>query len=145
MFLAVAFARIYFIALNVMQRVGCVLVVVAVLFLLAQVVVRRSASIPKNIDLSARARLLRIELERQRDFFSGTWLWSRLIFMLPGYTLLCVGGAVAHPATTHEQAILLALFLTLLIVAVPRSLRMAKKYACQIAELDAAHGESVEQ
>jgi hypothetical protein len=140
--LMLAFGRFFFMTPTPMQRAGCVLMVVAALFLLVQVVAWRSASIPKNIDLPTHARRFRIELERQRDFFSGPWLWSRLILMLPGYVLLCVGGAEALPATLYQQTILLAIYVAALIIAIPRSLGMARKYARQIAELDTAYRES---
>ena len=136
LYLVWAFTRMLLHMSSPLQRAGCVLVVVAVLFFLIQVIIGRGISIPRDIDLSERARLYRIELERQRNFFSGAWLWSRVVVMLPGYVMLCVGGAIAHPETVFRQTTLLAVFVALLIVAVQRSHKMATNFARQISELD---------
>jgi len=74
---------------------------------------------------------------RQRDFHRGRSFWSRLVVIMPGYILLCVGGMAAHPSTARRQTIIqLALFFFFALLAIPNNRRFAKRYAHQLRELE---------
>ena len=73
---------------------------------------------------------------RERDFHRGRSFWLRLVVMLPGFKLLCLGGMAAYPTTAHRQTIQLALFFFFALLAIPNNLRFAKRYAHQLQELE---------
>jgi thiosulfate reductase cytochrome b subunit len=115
---------------------GYALIVAAMLYMLLQLFAGRPRRIPANADLNARIALFRCELGREHDFHGGYWFWSRLVIMTPGFILLCVGGMIAHPSTTHSQVILLALFLVFSALSIPNNLIRARSYARQPHGLD---------
>jgi len=132
----VAFGWFVFIVPNTMQRLGCCLTVAAMLYMTYQLVARRTREAPSETDPSVCAISYRAELERQRDFHRGWWFWSRLLIMLPGMLLFCLGGAIAQPETIQVYLAIVACFIALAIAAIPLNLRLARKYQRQINELD---------
>ena len=79
----------------------------------------------------------RTELERQRDFHRGRWFWSRLLILLPGPLVFCVGFAQAHPEIALVIWLEFAAILILAAIAVPLNLGLARKYQRRIDALDA--------
>lgn len=94
---------------NPIQRMGCYLLVGAMLYMLIQLLARRGA-LSLGGELPADPDAYRSELERQRDFHRDGWLWSRAIAMTPGLPLICLGGAIAHPASAHRLGVMAAYF-----------------------------------
>jgi hypothetical protein len=134
--MALFFGRFFTHAANALQQTGCVLLVIAMLYLLFQLVTGRPRQIALNAELPAQANLFRSELQRERNFHRGRSFWSRLAIMIPGPILLSVGGMIADPSTTRGQAIQLAFFFFFSLLAIPNNLRFAKRYAHQIKALD---------
>jgi hypothetical protein len=133
----VGFLRFFFVYHNTLQRIGSGLVVTATLYLAYQVYQRRNRDLPTETRPSARKDFYLAELARQRDFHRGIWFWSRLLVIVPGYLLFCVGFAMAHPERAPEVAAIVGCFIVLSIVAVPLNLRLSRKYQRQMDELDA--------
>jgi hypothetical protein len=121
-----------------MQRSGYALTVVAMLFWAYQLFSRRPRAVPK--ELSACVVSYRSELERQRDFFRGSWLWARLVVVIPGIALFCYGGIIADPANKSVHLKVAATFVVLLLVAIPNSLRMSRSFQRQLDELQTVQG-----
>jgi hypothetical protein len=120
---------------NVQQRISTV---AATLYMAHQLYERRDGKLPSETCFSACTDFYRAELERQRDFHRGIWLWSRLVIIFPSYMLFSIGFAMAHPELGRGFATAIAACLFVLgIVAVPLNLRMSRKYQRQIDELDA--------
>jgi hypothetical protein len=132
-----AFGWFSFHASTQLQRVGCYCIMAAMLYLAYQLFAGRSRAAPLEVNLSDSAIYYRAELERQRDFFRGSSLWSRMVFLIPGPILLGVGAVIAYPDRIRTNATILVMFIGLCIVGIPRSLRESRKYQRQIAELDA--------
>jgi len=130
------FGRFFFYAPNTLQQMGSALLVVALLYMLFQLVTGRPRDIAPNANLSVQTSLYRAELMRERDFHRGRSFWLRLVVMLPGFMLLCLGGMAAYPSTAHRQTIQLALFFFFALLAIPNNLRFAKRYAHQLQELE---------
>lgn len=137
MFESVAFGCILFLVPSPIQKLGSLLTVAAMLYMTYQLMARRVREVPTETDSTDRAIFYRKELERQRDFHRGWWLWSRLAIMLPGLIVFCAGGAVAEPKYLEGYAIIAAFFVGVCAVAVPANLRLARKYQGQLNELDA--------
>ena len=109
---------------------------VAILYLVYQLHERRNRKLPSESQPSDCTAFYRTELERQRDFHRGTWFWSRLIILVPGYILFLIGFATAHPELKPELAVIGVCFMALCIAAIPLNLRLSRKYQRQIDELD---------
>jgi hypothetical protein len=102
-----------------------------------RVYARRPDNLPLESGSSAYTDSYRVELERQRDFHRGIWLWSRLVIMFPSYMLFYLGFAMAHPEVGRGFAAVIAACLIVLgIAAVPLNLRLSRKYQRQMDELD---------
>jgi len=134
--LALAFGRFLFYAPNTLLQTGSAILVLALVYMLFQLITSRPRPIAPNADLSAQAALYRSELMRERDFHRGLFFWSRLAAMAPGFVLFCAGGMAADPSTVHDQITTLALFFLLLLLAIPNNLRFATRYRNQLQELD---------
>jgi hypothetical protein len=133
----VYFASFIFVP-NTLQRIGCCLAIPATLYLAYQLYAPRPGDLPLESGLSACTDSYRAELERQRDFHRGTWLWSRLAIIFPSYMLFYIGFLTAHPEFGKGFAAACVTCLIILgIVAVPGNLRLSRKYQRQIDELDA--------
>jgi hypothetical protein len=127
---------------NPTQRLGCYLLVGAMLYMLLQLFARRGALSAKG-DVPASANAYRLELERQLDFHSGGWLWSRIILMVPGFLLFCLGGAIAHPSLTRPYGMIAVIFVLLFGLAVPENRRLARRYQSRLDDLDAVEKNEV--
>jgi hypothetical protein len=76
------------------------------------------------------------ELERQREFHGGLWLWSRLAIVMPSAVVLLIGPAIGHPERIHQIRLNAATLAVLMLLAVVRHLRLARKYQREIDTLD---------
>jgi hypothetical protein len=124
-----------------LARVGSVLTAVGVGTIVFQVranqmseqaAVRRASQMGET----ASVEFYRADLERQRDFHRGRWLWPRLLLLAPGPQILFVGFARAHPevaATIRLEALAAAI---LLLAAVPVNLWLAHGYQRQLDQLN---------
>lgn len=135
--LIVGFGSFAFIFPNTLMRVGSGLTVAAALYMAYQLYERRNRKPPSETRPSACTAFYRTELERQRDFHRGSWFWSRLIIMIPGYMLFLIGVAIASPESARFMAIIGVFFLGGCALAIPLNLRLSRKYQRQIDELDA--------
>jgi hypothetical protein len=117
-------------------RTGCILTIGAMLYMGYQLLARRS-TLSSSEESPATPDTYRSELELQRDFHSGAWLWSRVLLMVPGFLLLCIGMAITHPGNILGTAGTAAMLLTLCVLAIPLNLRIARKYQRRIDDLDA--------
>ena len=140
--LIACFGWFIFILPNPLARIGSGLTVSAMLYLAYQLHARRDQKVPTDIQPSDCTAFYRAELERQRDFHRGSWFWSRLIIMIPGYMLFLVGIAMADPGSVRVVLAIGAFFLGVCVLAVPLNLRLSRKYQRQIDELDALLRES---
>jgi FtsH-binding integral membrane protein len=130
---------------NLIQRIGSALTILGAGYLAYQLVLIRKR--PKGggaqeTEPAACVKFYRAELERQRDFHRGLWFWSRLVILAPGFLVFCIGFAVAHPELAPFIRVEAAVFVLLLIVAVPLNLGRARKYQREIDALDAAERQS---
>ena len=135
--IAVAFGSFVFTSRNAVQRNGAGLTVTSGLYLAYQLYRRRGLELSSGIHSSVCTTFYRAELERQRDFHRGMWFWSRLLVMIPGPLLYCMGSAMAYPALALGWTANAICFIVLGIAAVPLNLRLSRKYQRQIDELDA--------
>jgi hypothetical protein len=133
----VAFGSFIFIFPNTLQRVGSGLTVAAALYMAYQLYVGRNGKLPSESRSSARTDFYRAELERQRNFHRGFWLWSRLIIMVPGYLLFLIGFVIAHPDAARFMAAPGGVFIVLCIIGVPANLKLSRKYQRRIDEVHA--------
>jgi hypothetical protein len=122
---------------NTPQKVGSGIIVGGSLYMAYQLYRRRGGAFPPDPGSPAFADSYRAELERQRDFHRGVWLWSRVVFLFPGLLLLCIGFAIGDPRHGRYWATMAASFVIMSIAAVPLNLRLSRKYQRQIDELDA--------
>ncbi len=123
------------------QRIGACLVVASVLYMTLQLLARRGR-LSLRWGTLASMEAYRNELERQRDFHRGIWLWSRVVAMVPGYLLFCIAGAIVHPVIARQMAGIVLVYLILGVLAVPLNLRRARGYQRRIDELDALESEA---
>ena len=120
---------------NTLQRTGCALLTIAMLYMLFQLVRARPHSsliVPTPI---AQAAHFGSELERERSFHSGFAFWSLIISLIPGFILLALGRMMANPAAKTGDAILLMLFLVFAALAIPNNQRFATRYAAELQAL----------
>jgi hypothetical protein len=137
LFLVVVCARLLFKAGNLIEGIGAALLVIGAGYVGYQLLLirKKSAGVIRENEPLASAMFYRIELERQRDFHSGLWLWSRVVMVVPGAVVLLIGGAIEHPERIHP--IRLAASVAFLVLVVTRQLRLARKYQREIDALDA--------
>ena len=133
--LMASFTVFFFKFPNGLQRIGCVLTVAGVGYLILQLRMRRSSATPDPGETDC-VRFYRAELERQRDFHRGKWFWSRLLIFVPGPIVFMAGFAQAYPKLSSGIRLELAAFLILGVIGVPLNLRLARKYQRRIDALD---------
>jgi uncharacterized membrane protein YjjP (DUF1212 family) len=136
----VCFAYFFFRFPHPVERIGALLTVLGMGYLIYQVLLnqaqRQDFLVEAGRTSHASLEFLRAELERQRDFHRGIWFWSRLVILLPGPLVFLVGLEMARPQLagyTHRMAATLVLLAGL---AIPLNLRMARRYQKQIEALN---------
>jgi hypothetical protein len=130
------FSFTFFAFPNVPQRIGSALIVLAAVYVIIQVRMRRGTDIPAA-GTTKSVQFLRLEFERQRDFHQGIWFWSRSMILLVGLVIFFVGFAAAYPAWALFIWLELAAALFLAGLAVPLNLRSARRYQRKIDALNA--------
>jgi uncharacterized membrane protein YjjP (DUF1212 family) len=137
LFVAVLFAGLLFKAGNLMEGIGAALVVIGTGYVGYQLLLirKKPASVLWENEPLASAMFYRIELERERDFHRGLWLWSRIVVVVPGALVFLIGRIIEHPEGIHP--IRLAASGVFLVLIVARNLRLARKYQREIDALDA--------
>src|SRR5579864_1295746 len=86
----------FFLFPNWLQRIGSVLTILGAGYTIVQLKMRPARAIP-DVGKTDCTEFYRAELGRQRDFHRGKWFWSRLVIVLPGPFVFCVGFAQAFP------------------------------------------------
>ena len=135
LFMVVICARLLFKAGNLIEGIGAALLIIGAGYVGYQLLLIRKqpASVVRENEPLASALFYRTELERQRDFHRGLWLWSRVAIVIPGAVVLLIGVAIEHPERMHR---LIAAGFVLAVLQVARHLRLARKYQREIDALD---------
>jgi hypothetical protein len=90
------------------RRTGCYILIAAILYTVYQVIARRGRRMPPNADLTAQTAHYRSQLLDERGFYSGPWLWSRLILVYGGLAVSTIAGSIVGPAASLHRAALIA-------------------------------------
>jgi hypothetical protein len=122
---------------NPVRRTGCLLMIASTLYLVLQAIVRRGRRVPPGTDLSAQTAHFRSELERERGFHSGLWLWSRIVFQYGAMLVLMVAGSIAPPTHLYRALSWLAIVSAGVLFGIYGSRRQAAQARRRILELDA--------
>jgi uncharacterized membrane protein YjjP (DUF1212 family) len=138
LFMVAVCARLLFKAGNLIEGIGAALLVIGAGYVGYQLLLIREkpASVIRENEPLAGAMFYRIELERQRDFHRGLWLWSRLVMVLPGVVVLQIGRALEHPERIHRIRLIGVAVVVLAVLQVARHLRLARKYQREIDALE---------
>jgi len=134
-----AFACFFVIFPNAIQRIGSVLTIIGAGYLMYQLVLgklQKQGLAASGRQTEASLAFYRSELQRQRDFHRGLWLWSRLLVFTPGSLIFLIGFGSAYPAVARYIHVEAAIFGVLLIAAIPLNLRLARKYQRELDALD---------
>ena len=136
--LVVVCARLLFKAGNLIEGIGAALLVIGAGYVGYQLLLirKKPASVIRENEPLASAMFYRTELERQRDFHRGLWLWSRLVIVVPGVVVLLIGSVIEHPERIHRIRLNAATVAVLAVLQVARQLRLARKYQREIDALD---------
>jgi hypothetical protein len=131
-------ARLLLKAGNPVEGIGAALTVIGVAYVGYQLLLirKKPASVITENEPLASAVFYRTELERQRDFHRGLWLWSRVVVVVPGALVLLIGRVLEHPERMHQFR-LIAVLVVFPVLMVARNLRLARKYQREIDALDA--------
>ncbi len=131
-----AYATLIYVFSSPIQRLGCGVGIVAMLYTGYQLFAWRTGKAPVAEDVLRGGDYYRAELLRQRNFHRGLCLWSRLTAMICALVLFCIGGIIAAPDGLGAYvAIGIGLFYVRL-VAVWLNLRQARKYQRDTEHLD---------
>lgn len=121
---------------HAMERAGAYLTAMAALYMLAQLLARRGR-LSTRCGHAPTVQEFRAELQRQRDFHRGFWLWSRMVALLPGYVMFCFGAAMVGAFADRFIAVsILAVFLVLIFLGATGNQKVAQRYQRRIDELD---------
>ena len=137
----VAFVVCFFFFSNTLERIGSALIVLGAAYMLVQLRMRPPRVLP-DVGETGGTQFYRAELKRQRDFHRGSWLWSRLLVLLPGPIVFMIGFVRAYPEAAPFMWLDFATLLVLAVLAVPLNLRLARKYQRRIDTLDASQSRS---
>jgi hypothetical protein len=131
----------FFVALtNPIQRIGAALTAFGAGYIMYQLIIgkMRKQSARAESQAQASVSFYRSELQRQRDFHQGIWLWSRILIFVPGPFIFLVGMAQADAALTRQAMAVGAITAALLIWAIPKNLRLARRFQSELDALDSA-------
>jgi hypothetical protein len=121
---------------NTLQLVASGLMIVASVYMLGQIYLRRSGTPPINGTPQECMDYYREELVRQRDYYRGAWLSTRLVLLLPGCFLFIYAAPVTLPLRVPTKDLMTVAFVFLFMPSVQANLKLAQKYQGQIDELD---------
>ena len=129
---SLTFGGLLYAASGPIQRIACCIGLAGMLYIWGQLLYRRLPSASAKSDSPARTASYRKALERQRDFHQGFWFWSRILIVISGFILFCIGGAVVHPEIFRDYAAVATCFITVPFIAARLNLRIAREYQRQI-------------
>ena len=133
-----SFAYFVLVLPNVIERIGAALTIVGAGYILYQLALGKT-QIRHFSDLQAQREtsfgFYRSELQRQRDFHRGLWLWSRLIIGAPGPLIFCIGMGLASPGSAKTATIIAGILVLEFIAAIPLNLRQARRYQQELDSL----------
>jgi len=134
--LIVFFTGWMFVGMGSLQKVGAILTIIGVSYLVWQLRQSRfrGAATGQSGD-TASLDHLRTELARQRDFHRGSTFWRRMLIFVPGPLVFFAGFAQAHPEVVRTIRYETIAFVVLAIAAIPLNLWMARRYQRQIDAL----------
>jgi hypothetical protein len=134
------FAYFFVVAYNSMERIGAALTAIGAGYIMCQLVLGKMKIAALSLHAQAESvAFYRSELQRQRDFHRGVWLWSRLIVFAPGPFIFWVGVAQANPTRARFMWIEAVVVAALLVWAIPQNLRLARCYQRELDSLDSAN------
>jgi hypothetical protein len=81
---------------NLLARVGSVLSVVGAAYIFVRICLRPARTVP-DLGETESIRFYRAELEPQRNFHRGAWLWSRVVLFVTGPMIFLLGFAQGYP------------------------------------------------
>lgn len=122
------------------ERIGAALTAIGAGYIMYQLVsgkMRRQSAMAES-QAQESVDFYRSELQRQRDFHRGMWLWSRILMFAPGPAIFLVGMAEASPMGSRPALIIGAVTAAVLIAAVPQNLRLAKRFQRELDALESA-------
>ncbi|MGB6431316.1 MAG: hypothetical protein WBF06_12090 [Candidatus Acidiferrales bacterium] len=137
------FVRYLFRAANLPERVGSALFIVGAGLFACQLFLFRkepNGSVAGGAEPLASVRFYRSLLQRQRDFHSGLWFWSKLIITSTGACLYLSGLVPAAPGGIARWGWLYVVLVVALGYGLVSNLREARKYQREIDALDAING-----
>jgi len=126
---------------NVFERTGLTLMASAFLYISGQLVLWRVIPSEDTSEPAALISYYEAELERQRRFFCGRALWSRIALVLIGPGLLCFDNFL-HAFANRQATFIAIAFVGSSLLAIPRSLREARKYKHEIDRVEGLRAES---
>jgi len=134
--LIVFFTGWMFVGMGSLQKVGAVLTIFGLVYLVWQMRQNRfrGAATGQSGD-TASLDHLRTELARQRDFHRGATFWSRMLALAPGPLVFFAGFAQAHPEIALPIRFETITCVFFIIAAIPLNHWMARRYQRQIDEL----------
>jgi hypothetical protein len=122
---------------NTLQLVACGLIIVASVYMLGQIYLRRRGTPPVNGTPGECMDYYREELVRQRDYHRGAWLWTRLVLLFPSCFLFFYATPLPpYPAGLSIKYVVMASFVFMAIPSASANLKQARNYQGQIDELD---------
>lgn len=132
---------LFFTFSNLVARIGALLTAWGAGYILYQVRLyhlnrKAAAATAARKGTVVSVEFYRAELQRLRDFTCGIWLWSRALMILPGPLVFMIGLQFSYPGLELFIYAEMALFLTLLTIAIPLNLRISRKYQLEIDELE---------
>jgi hypothetical protein len=122
-------------------RIGALLVMIGGAYGGLQILVirlRTGRLDTKETDPVRYAEVYRSALVKQRDYYQGAWLWSRMAIFAMGSLEFCAGLAIEYPGRLVGSIATAAVFLLLITWAVALNSQVAQKYQREIDRLDAA-------
>lgn len=135
-FLVIGFGWMAWTVPSSLMRVGAVLNVAAVIFVVHHLHRHGSArAMPADLGLTSCLQFHRGELERQRDLLRGAWKWY-LAPLMPGLILIHLGTMVAHPERASRAVLGLAGTLVLYWLIAGANRDAAKKIQGRIDALE---------
>jgi hypothetical protein len=136
------FAYMLIVFPQLMVRVGSLLVILGMAFLIAQIWLDRRGRKLAHADAAGLGttdsiKFYRGELARQREFHRGIWLWSRLVALFPGLLVfgLAAGVALPYPANFAGHVVV-GVAALLCPLAIRLNLTRSRNYQCRINALD---------
>jgi hypothetical protein len=134
-------------ALNPSRPLGWGLILAVLVYIACQAIAFRGWRFPREGELPAVASLYRAALERQRDFQSGVWYWSRAALIAAGPVLATYRTWLMRPSAGREvvlEANLLAcglIAVSILVFWPKKGFSQWRRYQRSIDQLDALEGD----